>query len=375
MSIKITRLNESIAVDEAGHRYVIANDSRGVNQKVWLKLENGEFKDSYLIKFSTRKPNAISELNLYNEVVCSRLCDKLGLDHVNYEFCEFVDLDGSVKRGVISQNYRESANWVETNGRAVHESYCLLWYDNNYGMIPKLELNTVYTYIKELKTRFESRKMVMSQETEDRLTEEMLTLAIFDYCTCQIDRHWGNVGWLNNNMFDNKKFKIKLVPIYDNECSFLLDDATEESLQKMLENIRTPKKSQVAIDMVNKKRYNSPYLGIKSALVREKEDNKWFLVPRSNDARNLSNAAILAKEIAHEASTRPEIGKLCEKITNFDMAGFLNELDCFNDSNAYLKEIYTFVWNIRVGLLKDEMANYKNNAHGEAKNEESVPSL
>lgn len=372
MVIKITQIDDNTAIDESGTRYIIASDVRGVNEKLWLNKENGTFKESYLIKFSTRKPNTLSDLNLYNEVVCSKICENLNLDHVNYEFCQFVDLDGIIKNGVVSQNYRESPNWLETNGRAVHESYCLLWYDNNFGIIPKLELNTVYTYIEELKTRFESRKMTMSQETENRLIDEMDSLAFFDYLTCQIDRHWGNVGWMNNNMFDDKKFKIKLVPIYDNECSFLLDEATDETLEKFLMYINTPKKRQVAIDMVNKKRYNSPYLGIKTSLVRQKEDRKWFLVPRPNGEDNLSNAEVMAKEIAHEVYTRPNIKMLYDKINNFNIEEFLEGLDCFDDKNQNLKQIYAFVWNTRFKLLQKAMEKYKDEFEGEKKNEQSL---
>ena len=373
MDIRFVKLDDKHAVSDLGVGYIIDDENRGVNDKFWLKKENGTFQESYLVKFSTRKVGTISDLNLYNEVVCSRLCERLGLKHVDYEFCEFVELDGTVKKGVICQSYKEDPNWIETNGRALHESFGLYWYDNNNGIIPKLELNTVYAYIEEIKTRFQSRRMTMSEETENRLIDEMDELAVFDFGTCQIDRHWRNVTWINNNMYDDRKFKVGLVPIYDNECSFLLDDITEENLQKLIENIRNPKKKQVAIDMVNKKRYNSPYLGIRTSLVRAKEDNKWFLVPRSNDDRNLSNATILSREIAQEAHTRPAIRRLCDKMLELDIEAFLDELEFFDEENSFLKEIYAFIWNTRMALLKESMINYKNNLRGENVDEKGAP--
>ena len=96
MVIKIVKIDKQTAIDESGCRYIIADDARGMNEKLWFNKENGEFLDSYLIKFSTRKPNTLNELNLYNEVVCSKICEKLGLYHVNYELCDFIDLFSGV---------------------------------------------------------------------------------------------------------------------------------------------------------------------------------------------------------------------------------------------------------------------------------------
>lgn len=375
MVIKIVKIDKQTAIDESGCRYIIADDARGMNEKLWINKENGEFLDSYLIKFSTRKPNTLNELNLYNEVICSKICDKLGLYHVNYELCDFIDLDGSIRHGVLCQNYRKTPNRIEINGRSVHNQFCEWCYDNNFGKIPEVPVNTVYTYIEQLKTRFVSRKMTMSEKTENRLTNELLTLALFDFCTCQIDRHWGNVGWLHNNIFEDDDFKIQLLPIYDNECTFLLDDMTEENLLKLVQNINTPKKTQIAIDMVNRKKYHSPYLGIRSALVREKDKEKGFLVPLSYGDSNESNATVAARELAVEINTRPEMKELYDKIQAFDMRQLLDSTDIIPQSQSHLKDVYEFVWNTRVKLLTEALEQSKNNTQGDKQNEASLSSL
>ena len=375
MVIKIVRIDEHTAIDESGCRYAINDDARGVNEKLWIKKVDGEFLDSYLIKFSTRKPNTLNELNLYNEVICSKICEQLGLYHVDYELCDFVDLDGSIRHGVISQNYRKTPNRVEVNGKSIHNQFCEWCYDNNFGKIPDIEVNTVYTYIEQLKTRFVTRKMIMSEATENRLTNELLTLALFDFCTCQIDRHWGNVGWLHNNIFEDEDFKIQLLPIYDNECTFLLDDMTEENLLKLVENINTPKKTQIAIDMVNRKKYHSPYLGIKTALVRIKDTERGFLVPLSYGDSNESNAAVAARELAHEINTRPEMKELYDRLQSFDIQKMLDNTDVIPESQSYIKDVYAFVWNTRVKLLNQAMEQSKNNLKGDQQNETSFSSL
>lgn len=375
MVLKIVRIEDKIAIDEAGTRYIIKNDGRGVNEKLWIQKENGEFLDSYMIKFSTRKENTLNELNLYNEVICSGICRELGLYHVDYELCDFVDLDGTVKNGVICQNYRKTPNRVEINGKSLHNQFCEWCYDNNFGVVPDVEINTVYTYIEQLKTRFVSRKMIMSEATENRLTNELLTLALFDFCTCQIDRHWGNVGWLHNNIFEDQDFKVQLLPIYDNECTFLLDDMTEENLLKLVENINTPKKQNIAADMVNRKKYHSPYLGIKSALVRVKDKERGFLVPVSYGDSNESNAAVAARELAAEILVRPEMRELYERVTNFNIREYLDGTDFIPESLAHIKDVYEFVWNTRVKLLEESFEKAKKSAEGAKQNETGLSSL
>ena len=129
------------------------------------------------------------------------------------------------------------------------------------------------------------------------------------------------------------------------------------------------------MDMVNRKRYNSPYLGIKTSVVRQKEDRKWFLVPRPNGEDNCSNAEILAKEIADEVYTRPNIRKLYEKISRFDIESFLDSLDCFKDNYQDVKQVYAFVWNTRLKLLQKTIEKNKDAFEGENKNEQGLSQL
>ena len=373
--IRVVEIEDKVAIDELGNRYKIRRDYRGVNQKIWIEREGGEYSDSYLIKFSTRKPGQISELNLYTEVVCSAICNALGLPHVNYQLCEFTGIDGKTEVGVISQNYKKKQSYVEINGNSLHDTYCSWYYDNHYGEKPNLQVNTVYSYIEELKGRFESRKMTMSPETEQRLTEELLVLALFDFCTCQIDRHWGNVGWIHNDIFDDAKFFIGLLPIYDNECGCLLDEQTSEKLNELLSNIRDPKKVQKAIDMVNKKKYYSPYLGVKTALVKIKDEQKGFLTPLPNGPSGKSNAEILALELAAEIMARPNLKKVYDKICALDIEKLLDTMDFIPEEYKEIKEVYAFVWNTRLKLLKDSMEMVKNQGKGEKVDETGLSNI
>ena len=261
------------------------------------------------------------------------------------------------------------------NGRTLHTNYTDTYADNNYGEVPDLPINTVYTYIKELKGRFESRRMTMSEQTEERLTEELLTLALFDFCTCQIDRHWGNVGWIHNNLFEDLRFTIRLIPIYDNECGFLLDEQTAEKLAELIGDIRNPKKVQKAIDMVNKKKYFSPYLGIKTPLVKIKDEQRGFLTPLPNGDSGLSNAEVAAKELAEEILQRPRLMAIYNKICELDIQKLLEEADYIPKEYEAIKEVYAFVWNTRVKLLKNAMEKARNQKKGEAANETGLSSL
>ncbi len=367
--VKIVEVEKNIAKDELGNTYNIKRDRRGANQKLWIEHENGNLADAYLIKFSTRKEGQLSEFNLYTEVVCSQICEVLGLPHVKYDLCEFTNAEGETKQGVISQNYKKKQSHIEMNGKTLNTDY-LGWYsDNNYGEVPDLPVNTVYTYITQLKGRFESRKMTMSEQTENMLTEELLILALFDFCTCQIDRHWGNVGWIHNNIFQDEKFSIGLIPIYDNECGFLLDEQTLEKLAELLTDIRNPKKVQRAIDMVNKKKYYSPYLGIKTALVKVKDENVGFLTPLPNREDGLSNAQIAANELAVEILKRPNLKAVYDKICAFDIDNLLENTDFIPKEYEAIKEVYSFVWKTRVKLLQKAFEKTKTQLNEEGKNE------
>ena len=367
MAIKIKIIDGNHAIAEDGTRFLIRDDSRGMDKKMWINKEDGGFLDSYLIKFATRTKRAIGQFNLYNEVLCSRLCSELGLNHVDYNLCEVEMSDGSVKNGVICQTYKKTPNKREVNGKTLYIDYCQAWYDNNFGQIPKIELNTTHAYLDQLKTRFVSRKMIMSPETESRLDLELFVLAVFDYATCQIDRHWGNVGWLHNNIFEDSDFKIELLPIYDNECAFLLDDMTEEVYGKIVGQINDKKRKNVVVDMINRKKNHSPCLGIQTSLVRIKEGTQDFLLPLPNDAEGLSNAMILAREIAEESLVDPKKGLFCERLMSFDMHAFLEKCDFISKEHEDVKQIYEFVWNTRMKLLKDSFEHVKNTYRGDGK--------
>lgn len=369
MAIKITMLSDTLAVDESGCRYIVREHHKGVNKKLWLTKENGTFAEQYMVKFSSRKPGVVSDLNLYNEIVCSRLCDAIELDHVDYQLCEVLAQDGSITKGVVCQNYKEKPQHNEVNGKTIHDFYCNWFYDNNFGDIPHVEINTVYAFIEQLKLRFESRRMTMSEETENKLLFQLFALGLFDFNTCQIDRHWGNVGWINNNIYDDNSFKINLIPIYDNECSFLMDEITEENLNKLIANINSEKRVHIAIDAVNKKRTQSPCLGIKTSLVRIKEGTSGHLVPLSNNEQNLSNAQIAARELAHEILTRPQLRELYEKMAALDIDEFVKNLDFIPEEQAKIKDVYAFVWKTRLQLLKDSMEHIKKHGEGEHQNE------
>ena len=180
MAIKITMLSDTLAVDESGCKYIVREHHKGINKKLWLTKENGTFAEQYMVKFASRKPGIVSDLNLYNEVMCSRICDALELRHVDYELCEVIALDGTITKGVVCQNYKEKPQHNEVNGRTIHEFFCNWHYDNNFGDIPNVEINTICAFLEQLKLRFESRRMTMSEETENKLLDQMLTLALFD---------------------------------------------------------------------------------------------------------------------------------------------------------------------------------------------------
>ena len=91
-------------------------------------------------------------------------------------------------------------------------------------------------------------------------------MALLDFATLQIDRHWGNLGFLTNNKVGVPS--IKNIPLFDNECSFTLDRSMSsvEGFMHSLSTMKDPMKKYV-MPMAQAKS-NAPLLGVKTSLVQ-----------------------------------------------------------------------------------------------------------
>ena len=74
----------------------------------------------------------------------------------------------------------------------------------------------------------------------------------------------------------------------------------------------------------------------------------------------MSNAEVAAKELAEEILQRPRLMAIYNKICELDIQKLLEKADYIPKEYDAIKEVYAFVWNTRVKLLKNAMEKARN---------------
>ena len=171
----------------------------GVAPKAWIR-ENNEF---YLLKDG-------EERDVDAEILASKIVDCFDIDHVSYEESEFDGTRVSKCKIITSESIGiVSSEFVEV--------YCI-----NHG----------------------KNKMKFTLE-KDAYSYYMMN--IVDYLIGNVDRHWGNWGFL----VDNKNNKIKkLYPLMDFNKAFLSYETLDGALCQTTEKRASQK--QAAIEAVSK---------------------------------------------------------------------------------------------------------------------------
>ncbi|MBQ2738447.1 MAG: hypothetical protein IJF38_07125 [Clostridia bacterium] len=171
----------------------------GVAPKAWIR-QNGEF---YLLKDG-------DERDVYAEILASKIIDCFDIEHVSYEESEFDGTRVSKCRIITSESIGiVSSEFIEV--------YCI-----NHG---------------KNKTRFILEK--------DAYSYYMMN--IIDYLIGNVDRHWGNWGFLVDNRTNRIK---KLYPLMDFNKAFLSYETAEGALCQTTEQRQSQR--QAAIDAVRK---------------------------------------------------------------------------------------------------------------------------
>lgn len=150
--------------------------TNGALPKAWRKI-NGEI---YLYKGGTDPIFANTGYEPYSEFYISQIEKKMSLNYVSYDLAKWKGMLASVCKLFTSKNvsYVQIGDIVRTNN-----------------------ISKVYEYIKELK-----------------LEEKFGDMILIDALTFNVDRHFGNFGFLR----DNKSGKIiDFAPIFDNGESLL----------------------------------------------------------------------------------------------------------------------------------------------------------
>jgi len=337
--------DDKCIVDEYGFAYKKAEEVRGANEKFWIK----NYKDyegiygSYLFKSSNRR-NSIDKQSArsFGEIMAQNIARDLNLDYVVYMYSCIEKQDGETLFGTICPSYKKTKDDVEITGLDITKRYMakngISTFDDK-----SMELNTVYGYVKQLSNLYGEE---IESERLDELKLGLLKCALFDYCTCQTDRHWCNLGFLGSNKDGVKN--LELIPLYDNEKCFLSNkplgwmEVFSNQLLRSKQN-----KSNDAIAPLLSAFDRVPRLGIKTSTVVLSNDINNALLPRRPSEDEENPFDVFSKELAGEINENAQLRDFYFQIKSLDIKKTLQD----EDIPESVRIVACNAWNGRIDTL------------------------
>lgn len=184
-------------------------------EKDWLKLDDTDV----LI----RTENLDSEGAIYTtyaELIFEELAKQVDIPCAHYDLVKY-----KCKNGVLSQNViNENESLVLMNdllncSKREHD----IGDDQNIHV--EDAINAFHTFYEEYND--------FSKEDFKKMSNDFINMTIFDIYTMSTDRHAENMGIIFS--VEGNKSSARLAPMFDNECSLMLD-SPEEKIDKLLKN-------------------------------------------------------------------------------------------------------------------------------------------
>lgn len=330
----------STLVDDSGFKYKTTEENRGANSKVWITNamdSNYSFEThySYLFKTSFRR-NISKDVNARNfgEVFAYKIEKALNLPHVPYFFCCFENINNQKYYGTLCPTFKSSILDVEITGLDLHNQYRKKTQDES------VEINCVYTYVKQLQAVYGGR--ITCEQIED-VKQAMLKIALFDYVTCQTDRHWKNMGFLIPNGTDLSKFAT--IPLYDNEKCFIFNKSLSW-IEKFANDLQKSNKSleKMIVPLIDQLD-RVPRLGIRTSTTIV-SDYDTLLPKRANEGED-SCTIVFTRELAQEIHDNEELRNFYSRVKNLDIKETLKD----EDAPEFLQTFACAIWDLRIAQL------------------------
>lgn len=215
-------VNEEPCIKLHDRLYSFEEDVRGIREKFWLVRSGGRFSryhnepvKSTHILFKFNRNNVSCED--WGEIYASAIARMMGVPCVEYYSAQLYDEDNSfLGNGVVCGSYKKHLKEVEYTGFDLQNLHLSLIYDECEGKrIDKL--NTVDGFIESIKDVFSGR---VNEEDLQKIRNDLIKQAIFDYLLAQTDRHWLNTTFLATDM--GGVLTLRKADCYDNGCIALL---------------------------------------------------------------------------------------------------------------------------------------------------------
>lgn len=160
-------------------------------------FKSPHFKLFYNGKYIYFKTQPSIEL-CYNELICNEIAKQMKINCVEYNLAELTHNKVCYK-GLISDNFiNKNQSYIECANFSFREN------DGLCGVLRNLDdykLQKIYNF------------------DRDEIELDLFKMIIFDFITCQSDRHDCNFGFIVENS-NNGIPTIKVAPLFDNELSF-----------------------------------------------------------------------------------------------------------------------------------------------------------
>lgn len=174
-------------------------------EKFWIELDDGKI----MVRTSNLDKEGVEYTN-YAELIFEELAKQVDFPCAHYDLIKYKG-----EKGVYSQNVLE-----REKQSLIHEKTLLKQSDTNDSYDLTSSIDDVFESYNILKKYDDIPKTQISE-----LCKDTAKMAIFDTFAMSTDRHPENFGTIFYS--DGEKAEAKLSPMYDNECSLMLDQPVD----------------------------------------------------------------------------------------------------------------------------------------------------
>lgn len=302
--------------------YSIMGDSRGVREKFWLVRTGGKkpkynepLKSTHILFKFNRNHVSCED---WGETYASAIARKMGVPCVEYYSAELYNEDETlVGNGVVCGNYKRHNKEVEYSGFDLQNAQHKFQYDKCAGQ--KIDgINTVDGFVDAIRHMFKGR---VKEDEIERIRNDLIKQAIFDFLLAQTDRHWLNTTFLASEL--SGELYIRKSDCYDNGCIALLKRKMS-AIEGMSREIgKLGKDSPYLADKLGD---YCPMFGIKTSTVVIEDRTGKANFDRLRVVEPKKSKDIFLDELAEEILTNKEIAPFFKKLETMQEKGIVAEV-------------------------------------------------
>ena len=195
----------------------IINEVRGSQNrdKFWIVLE-----DIDVLVRNENLDDCGVEYTVYAELLMEELAKQVEIDCAHYDIIKFNGKNGVISKNVLNKSKDESMYTIRS----------IIGEDSMPN--DSIDIEKIWNSIK----KFISMEDNINKEKAQKAFLDVAKIAIFDTFTMSNDRHSENIALVFGNDHEKNETIFKIAPLFDNECSLMLDKPVEEIDEMLNDN-------------------------------------------------------------------------------------------------------------------------------------------